>query len=99
MYITAYMPTPTHFFIDFTEKDSLISSLYSKYQSPPPETLGGSLFKGSSVKYINLSTKEEKITISLNNYSILKSLLLNPPSIKWVYINFIINNLEATTDF
>jgi hypothetical protein len=94
-----YIPTPTHFFIDLTEKDFLINSLYSKYQSPPLETLGGSLFKGGSVKYINLSTKKEEIAISLGNYSILKSPLLNPPFIKLVYINLTINNLEATTDF
>jgi len=60
------VPTPTHFFINFTKKDSLIGSLYSKYQSPPLETLGESLFRGSSVKHIDLSTKEEDITDSLS---------------------------------
>ena len=99
MYIPAYMPTPTHFFIDFTKKDSLIGSLYSEYQFPPPETLGESLFGGGSVKYINLSIKEEEIVISLDNYFILKSLLLNPPPIKRVYIDLIINNLKTITYF
>jgi len=97
-YTPAYIPTPIYFFINFT-KDSLIGSLYSKYQSPPLETLGESLFGGGSVEYINLSTKEEEITISLGNCSILKSPLLNPPSTERVYIDLIINNLEATTYF
>ena len=93
------MLTPTHFFINLIEKDSLIGSLYSKYQSPPPETLGESLFRGGSVKYINSSTKEEEIVISLGNCSIPKSPLPNPPPTKQVYINLTINNLEATTYF
>jgi hypothetical protein len=101
MPVPARMPisTPIDFFINLIKKDSLISSLYSEYQSLLLETLRESLFRDRSVKYINLSTKEEKIAISLGNYSILKSPLLNPPSIKQVYINFIIKDLETTTYF
>ena len=78
----AHVPTPAHFFIDFTKKDSLIGSLYSEYQSPPPETLGESLFGGGSVEHIDLSTEEEEIAISLGNCSIPKSPLPNPPPTK-----------------
>jgi len=98
MPIAVPTPTPIGFFINLTKKDSLIGSLYSKYQLPPLKTLRESLFRDSGVKYINLSTKEE-IAISLGDYSILKSSLLNPPSTEWVYINLIIKDLEATTYF
>ena len=96
---SVHAPTPAGFFIDLTEKDSLIGSPYSEYQSPPPETSRKSLFRDSGIEHIDLSTEEEEIAISLGNYSILKSPLLNPPFIKLVYINLTINNLEATTDF
>jgi len=98
-YITGQCRDTIHFFINLTEKDSLIGSLYSEYQSPPLETLGESLFGGGSVEHINLSTEEKEIAISLGNYSILKSFLLNPPPTERVYIDLIINDLEATTHF
>jgi hypothetical protein len=91
--------TPIGFFINLTKKDSLIGSLYSEYQSPPLETLRESLFRDSGVKYIDLSIKEEEIAISLGDYSILKSPLLNPPSTKRVYIDLMIKDLEAITHF
>jgi hypothetical protein len=96
-----YVPTPTPigFFVNLTKKDSLIGSLYSKYQSPALEALRESLFGDGAVKYINLSTKEEEIAISLGNRSIPKSPLLASPSTKRVYINLIIKDLEATTYF
>jgi hypothetical protein len=53
----------------------------------------------SGVKHINLSTKEEEITISLGDCSILESPLLNYPSTKRMYINLTVDNLEATTYF
>ena len=87
-------PTPTGFFINLTKKDSLISSPYSKYQSPPLETLRESLFRDSGAEHINLSTKEEEIGISSGDRSILKS-----PSTERVYINLTIEDLEATTYF
>ena len=93
------MPTPAHFFINLTKKDSLIGSPYSKYQSPPLETLGESLFRGGSVKHIDLSTKEAEIAISLGDCSTPKSPLPNSPPTKQVYINLTIDNLEAITDF
>jgi hypothetical protein len=91
--------TPIGFFIDLTEKDSLISSLYSEYQLPPLETSRESLFRDSGVKYIDLSTEEEEIMISLGDYFTLKSFLLNPPFTERVYINLIIEDLEAITYF
>jgi hypothetical protein len=99
--VPIYVPTstPIGFFIDLTKKDSSIGSLYSEYQSPPLKTSRESLFKNSGVKYINLSTEEEKIMISLGNYFTLKSPLPNPPSTKRVYINLMIKDLEATTYF
>jgi hypothetical protein len=101
MPMPAYIPisTPTGFFIDLTEKDFSINSLYSEYQSPLPETSKENLFRDSSVKYINLNTEEEEIIISLGDYFILKSLLPNPPSTKWVYIDLIIKDLEVTIYF
>ena len=90
-------PIPIGFFINLTKKDSLIGSLYSKYQSPTPEALRDSLFSNGAVKHINLSTEEEEIAISLGDRSILKSPLLASPSTKRVYINLIIKDLEATT--
>ena len=96
---SVHMPTPIGFFINLTKKDSLIGSLYSKYQSPPLETLKKSLFRDSGIKHINLSTKEEEIAISLGDCSILKSPLLNPPSTKQIYISFTIEDLEVTTYF
>jgi hypothetical protein len=91
--------TPAGFFINFTKKDSLTSSVYSKYQSPLLESSRETLFKDNGVKYINLNTKEKEIMISLSNYSILKSPSLNPPSTEWVYINLTVKDLEVITYF
>ena len=96
---SVHAPTPAGFFINLTEKNSLIGSPYSEYQSPPLETLRKSLFRDSGIKHIDLSTKEEEITISLGDRSILKSPSLNPPSTERVYINLTIEDLEATTYF
>ena len=92
-------PTPIGFFIDLTEKESLIGSLYSEYQSPLPETLRESLFRDSGVEHIDLSTEEEEIAISSGDRSILKSPLLNPPSTERAYIDLTIEDLKATTHF
>ena len=92
-------PTPIGFIINLTKKDSLISSLYSKYLSPTLETLRESLFRDGAVKHINLRTKDKEIAIPLGDYSIPKSSLLTSPSTKRVYINLIIKDLEATTYF
>ena len=92
-------PTPVGFFVDLTKKDSLIGSPYSKYQSPTPEASRDSLFSNGAVKYINLSTKEEEIAISLGDRSIPKSPSPASLSTERVYINLTIEDLEATTHF
>ena len=99
--ISVYIPTltPIGFFINLIKKNSLISSLYSKYQLFTLEALKESLFSNSTIKYINLNTKKEEIAIFLGNYSILKFPLLVSPFTKWVYINFTIKDLKTTTYF
>ena len=92
------MPTPVGFIIDFT-KDSLIGSLYSKYLLLALEISRESLFKDSAVKYINLRTEDEEITIPLSNYSIPKPSLPTSPFTEWVYTGLIIEDLEAITYF